>query len=546
MCQKIKTIWQCGHWNIEDPRKCRTASIRNKSCCQEYGFAWAFRPPVVETTMSDCLSCQCAIIEKAKRDANKKFVERSQAYPRLRNVSAHDDEKRRKYGRPRFDRRPSTSDEIVHIPSTWTSEYNRLPSNANEYDQFVRGRFNPLEQLSDSHMLPVLTTGAGLFHQDADAKAAPRGRQHASATLVPRAPNTTSGVVHQVRPVTRAQLPNTTATKFQPERHMFTATTDQVRQQQQQKSQAAGLPAANAPSSARQRRTTTPASGYYRSKAPPPGYAPQMPRGGAPANNAIAQRLALMDQKRRAQVQQQQQQQRVDSGNTTSSCGLALAIAKQNSETIMAEDDYSSCSSYSSGTCSSTMSSISPFAQLSAANAAIAAANRTQNEPYTDFRDLGLSSPPTTSGEGSIAVIPTGKRSTRITMMMPTPPKSPQPSARRPSYTTAISISNTSTAAAGSGSYNNSNNKTKNTKTTAATRKTTKNALNKSGGWLPPLTGPLPPKQETDTAPPSRSPSVERNAMSGCVGGDDGDDAVMVGGMAWFVTGRGGGSRSLP
>ncbi|KAF1344708.1 hypothetical protein BDV97DRAFT_402476 [Delphinella strobiligena] len=154
MCQKVQNIWQCGHSDTEDPRRCRIAYNRNKASCQEYGFVWAFRDPVIEKWEGECRDCRLARREREKSAANKKFVEQSQAYPVLRDVSSHDDETRRKTGRPRFDRSASTSPEEVRIPPGWTPAQNRLPSNANEYEQFVRGRFNPLEQLPDTHVPP--------------------------------------------------------------------------------------------------------------------------------------------------------------------------------------------------------------------------------------------------------------------------------------------------------------------------------------------------------------------------------------------------------
>lgn len=154
MCQKVQNIWQCGHSETEDPRKCRVAYNRNKPSCQEYGFVWAFQDPVIEKWSGECRSCHLARRELDKSAANRKFVEQSQAYPVLRDVSSHDDETRRKIGKPRFDRSASSSPEEVRIPAGWTPAQNRLPSNANEYEQFVRGRFNPLEQLPDTHVPP--------------------------------------------------------------------------------------------------------------------------------------------------------------------------------------------------------------------------------------------------------------------------------------------------------------------------------------------------------------------------------------------------------
>ena len=154
MCQKVKKTWECGHSQTEDPRRCRVAYHRNKSACQDYGFAWAFRDPVVENKGGECCTCHHAHAERARKDANQMFVEKSQAYPCLRDVSTHDDATRRESGRPRFDRRNSNSE--IAIPPGWTPAQNRLPSNANEYEQFVRGRFNPLQHLPDSHLPPQL------------------------------------------------------------------------------------------------------------------------------------------------------------------------------------------------------------------------------------------------------------------------------------------------------------------------------------------------------------------------------------------------------
>lgn len=153
MCQKVKKVWCCGHSDTEDPRRCR-AKNRKRTACQDYAFAWAYRDPVVEHWDSECRKCQEDQIERQKQYENQQFVEASQAYPRLRDVSTHDDASRRKSGRPRFER-SNTASEIV-VPTGWTSAQNRFPSNANEYEQFVRGRFNPLQQLPDSHIPPQL------------------------------------------------------------------------------------------------------------------------------------------------------------------------------------------------------------------------------------------------------------------------------------------------------------------------------------------------------------------------------------------------------
>ena len=219
MCQKTKKLWQCGHSDTEDPRRCRMAIIRNKASCQEYGFAWAFRDPVVEKWDEDCRSCDIARIERVKQDENKKFVERSQAYPRLRNVSAHDDETRQRSGKPRFDKSSSTSE--ITIPAGWTPAHNRMPCNANEYEQFIRGRFNPLQQLEDSYEPPQLR-GSILYN-------GPR----------PLPAPATDPVMHQPRP-----------SHFQPTRHAFTRPTRQLRTSSQ----------------------------GYRSRLPPPGYAVQIPK----------------------------------------------------------------------------------------------------------------------------------------------------------------------------------------------------------------------------------------------------------------------------
>jgi len=158
MCQRVKKLWQCGHSDVEDPRRCRTAMARQRACCPEYGFAWAYRYPVIEEWDGECRECYHSVMEKAKQDANHAFVQRSWAYSHLRDLSSGDDATRQKSGRPRFERSSSTS-EIV-IPKGWTSAHNRLPSNANEFEQFVRGRFDPLRQLPDSHVSPRLSGAA--------------------------------------------------------------------------------------------------------------------------------------------------------------------------------------------------------------------------------------------------------------------------------------------------------------------------------------------------------------------------------------------------
>lgn len=180
MCQKIKKIWQCSHSDIEDPRKCRIASNKNRAC-QEYGFVWAFRDPIVEKWEGECRNCRRARQERQKREANKDWVEKSKAYPHLRDVSAHDDETRQKVGRPRYDRSYSTSE--ITIPDGWTPAQNRLPSNANEYEQFVRGRFNPLQQLPDNHVPPQLP---GPILYDGPRPLPPPGTTHSQAAFQPQ------------------------------------------------------------------------------------------------------------------------------------------------------------------------------------------------------------------------------------------------------------------------------------------------------------------------------------------------------------------------
>lgn len=160
MCQKVKKVWNCGHSDTEDPRPCPQANNRNRAC-PAYGFAWAYRDPVLEKPEGKCGECHAAAIEEAGREANRQFVERSQAYPRLRDMSTHDDRRRLLEGRPRFDR--TLSGPAITVPKDWTPEFNRLPSNANEFEQLLRGRYNPLQRLPDSHV-PAELSGRLLWN----------------------------------------------------------------------------------------------------------------------------------------------------------------------------------------------------------------------------------------------------------------------------------------------------------------------------------------------------------------------------------------------
>lgn len=196
----------------------------DRASCPDYGFIWAFRDPVVEKWEGDCTGCKRERRERAKEEANQKFIEQSQAYPHLRNLSAHDDDTRQRSGRPRFDR---TNSDIC-IPPGWTSAMNRRPCNANEFEHFVRGRFNPLIRLPDTHIPPQDIKADLLYH---GPRPLPPPRQRYQS-------------------------------QFQPEQHAFT----------QQINAADPRP---------------PPQGY-RSRAPPPGYTPQIPSQTAVAQYTIA------------------------------------------------------------------------------------------------------------------------------------------------------------------------------------------------------------------------------------------------------------------
>lgn len=111
MCQRLQKVWQCGHAYIEDPHRCRTACRQNKTSCEGYAFAWAYRDPITEKQRDDCINCKRAHREEAKHAANRSFLKWSQAYSVLQDVSAHDNEGRRRMGQPCFVKSGSASAE---------------------------------------------------------------------------------------------------------------------------------------------------------------------------------------------------------------------------------------------------------------------------------------------------------------------------------------------------------------------------------------------------------------------------------------------------
>lgn len=148
MCEKALLAYTCGHSSTQDPRPCARAIHRNR-ICEGYGFAWAYRDPVVVRLSTKCPDCIQSEEAEARRRANEEFMAHSEAYPSLKEVENEDDKAREQIGRPRYDR--SASGTMI-VPEGWTSEMNRLPSNANEYHAFLHGTFDPLTRLPDTHI----------------------------------------------------------------------------------------------------------------------------------------------------------------------------------------------------------------------------------------------------------------------------------------------------------------------------------------------------------------------------------------------------------
>lgn len=396
MCQKVKQLWQCGHTNTEDPRRCLIAWRRNRSTCHEYGFAWAFRDPVLEEWQGDCINCQRGRIEQAKQDANKKFVDTSKAYPRLRDVSAHDDETRQMFGRPRFDRSASTSE--ICIPPGWTPAQNRLPSNANEYEQFMRGRFNTLQKLPAGN---ITSSDRVSVHQRRGAQ--PQRRPHP-----PMLANT-------------EPLPEN-PTYFQPGRHAFTEETQNRKP--------------------RISTTTTTAPKSYRPRPPPPGFAPHIPHDTQIARYMISRHSrAQMTPPLQAGDCGSYNEKIDDSDDADPGAALADAVI------LDEEDCLSSSSTYPS--------SEYAFAQYCEE---VIRRQQMQNQETQRFNGQ-VQQQQQQYQQCQTDVVPASRH--------------------RPSYSCGV------------------------IRTGQGTRK----------GWMPPMITPLPPRQETDTAPPSRSGSHAREMV---------------------------------
>jgi hypothetical protein len=150
MCEKGILIWTCGCTHLQDPRPCPKARFRNK-VCDGYAFTWAYRTPIPFHTSLRCPSCIRADEATALRQANEALLATSSAYPTLKSVATGDDSHRVRAGRPRYSRTPSGT-QILDVPANWTSEMNRLPSNANEFSAFLAGKFDPLVKLPDTHL----------------------------------------------------------------------------------------------------------------------------------------------------------------------------------------------------------------------------------------------------------------------------------------------------------------------------------------------------------------------------------------------------------
>jgi hypothetical protein len=98
-----------------------------------------------------CPSCIRTDEATALRQANEALLAKSSAYPTLKSVATGDDSHRVRAGRPRYSRTASGT-QILDVPANWTSEMNRLPSNANEFSAFLAGKFDPLVKLPDTHL----------------------------------------------------------------------------------------------------------------------------------------------------------------------------------------------------------------------------------------------------------------------------------------------------------------------------------------------------------------------------------------------------------
>jgi hypothetical protein len=150
MCEKGILIWTCGCTHLQDPRPCPKARFRNKAC-DGYAFTWAYRTPIPFHTSLRCPSCIRADEATVLRQANEALLAKSSAYPTLKSVATGDDSHRVRAGRPRYSRTPLGT-QILDVPANWTSEMNRLPSNANEFSAFLAGKFDPLVKLPDTHL----------------------------------------------------------------------------------------------------------------------------------------------------------------------------------------------------------------------------------------------------------------------------------------------------------------------------------------------------------------------------------------------------------
>jgi hypothetical protein len=185
MCEKGILIWTCGCTHLQDPRPCSKARFRNKAC-EGYAFTWVYRTPIPVHASLRCPSCIRLDEATALRKANEALLAESYAYSTLKSVATGDDSHRVRTGRSRFSRTASGT-QILKVPETWTSEMNRLPSNANEYSAFLAGKFDPLTKLPDTHLPSPRPSRASSFtqhtKQDMGARDMPvvmqRSRSHA-------------------------------------------------------------------------------------------------------------------------------------------------------------------------------------------------------------------------------------------------------------------------------------------------------------------------------------------------------------------------------
>jgi hypothetical protein len=185
MCEKGILIWTCGCTHLQDPRPCSKGRFRNKAC-EGYAFTWVYRTPIPVHASLRCPSCIRLDEATALRKANEALLAESYAYSTLKSVATGDDSHRVRTGRSRFSRTASGT-QILKVPETWTSEMNRLPSNANEYSAFLAGKFDPLTKLPDTHLPSPRPSRASSFtqhtKQDMGARDMPvvmqRSRSHA-------------------------------------------------------------------------------------------------------------------------------------------------------------------------------------------------------------------------------------------------------------------------------------------------------------------------------------------------------------------------------